>query len=243
MKRRELLRSGALVSASAFFPFSHVRSREAGNSSILITGAHPDDPESGCGGTAARLISEGHKLTILYFTKGEAGIPGKTHEEASAIREKEARAACKLLGAEPLFFGQVDGSTFINAGEYEKMKKMIGDLSPDIVFTQWPIDTHPDHRHLSLLVYGTWLSLNRRFSLYYYEVLTGEQTQTYSPTVFADITQFEPIKKKACFLHASQDPDDFYSFHSKMNAFRGFQCGTKYAEAFVRQAEDLKEFL
>ncbi len=242
MNRREILKSGVYVSASAFFPELKKNSSQEKPKTIIISGAHPDDPESGCGGTIARLVAEGHKVIILYFTKGEAGIKGKSHEEASSIREKEARKACEILKAEPVFYGQIDGSTFINPDEYTKMTKMISAFTPEIVFTQWPIDTHPDHRHLSLLVYGSWLNLNRSFSLYYYEVLTGMQTQTFSPVDFADITDYEELKKESCYAHASQDPDDFYSIHTRMNIFRGMQCGCKYAEAFVRQAGDIKMF-
>ena len=242
MKRRELLKSGMLASAGAFFPSIQNNNKEPGPRTFLVAGAHPDDPETGCGGTIARLVKEGNRVKILYFTKGEAGIPGKTHDQASAIREAEARQACKLLGAEPYFFGQIDGNTFINAGEYEKMKSTIASLNPDIVFTHWPVDTHPDHRHISLLVYGAWLSLDRKFPLYYFEVLTGEQTQTFSPTDFSDISVVEPQKREACYAHLSQDPDDFYKYHREMSLFRGWQCGHKHAEAFVRQSADVNRF-
>lgn len=233
MNRRDLLKAGTMASAGAFLPLAPAI-QEAKR--ILVAGAHPDDPESGCGGTAFNLVQQGHQLDILYFTKGEAGIPGKSHEEAASIREKESREACKILGAAPHFFGQIDGSSFVNTEEYDKMKTMIGDLKPDLVFAQWPVDTHRDHRHLSLLVYGAWLSLDRAFDLYYYEVETGHQTQTFSPTVFSDITESEPIKRKACYAHASQNPDDFYGDHLQMSSFRGLQCGVTHAEAFIHQA-------
>ena len=242
MKRRELLKSGFLASAGAIFPSAPYLKQENPPRTFLITGAHPDDPETGCGGTIARLIQEGNKVKILYFTRGEAGIPGKTHAEASAIREGEARKACQVLGAEPYFFGQVDGSTFINGDEYVKMTQMLASLKPDIVFTHWPVDTHPDHRHISLLVYNSWLSLDRKFPLYYYEVLTGEQTQTFSPTDFADISDVEPLKRQACYAHVSQNPDDFYPYHMQMSLLRGWQCGHKNAEAFVRQFSDVSIF-
>ena len=35
---------------------------------VLVTGAHPDDPESGCGGTIARYTDSGHTVTALYLT-------------------------------------------------------------------------------------------------------------------------------------------------------------------------------
>jgi LmbE family N-acetylglucosaminyl deacetylase len=81
---------------------------------IVCVGGHPDDPESGCGASLARFASSGHDVTIIYLTKGEAGISGKSHVEAAAIRSNEAVAACKILNAKPVFAGQIDGDTIMN---------------------------------------------------------------------------------------------------------------------------------
>ena len=66
-------------------------------------GGHPDDPESGCGGTMALASGAGHSVTTLYLTRGEAGIEGKSHTEAAAIRTKEAEQACAILKTKPVF--------------------------------------------------------------------------------------------------------------------------------------------
>src|SRR5215813_5007279 len=60
---------------------------------VVCVGGHPDDPESICGGTLAKFAAAGHDVTIIYLTTGEAGIEGKSHDEAAAIRRKEAIAA------------------------------------------------------------------------------------------------------------------------------------------------------
>ena len=36
----------------------------------LIIAAHPDDEVIGCGGTIAKLISEGQKIFILFMAEG-----------------------------------------------------------------------------------------------------------------------------------------------------------------------------
>lgn len=59
---------------------------------VLVVGGHPDDPESGCGGTIARYAEAGHAVTVLYLTRGEAGIDGKSHDEAARIRSRSASA-------------------------------------------------------------------------------------------------------------------------------------------------------
>src|SRR5271169_2342247 len=111
---------------------------------VVCVGGHPDDPESGCGGTLARYAALGHAVTVIYLTRGEAGIPGKSHDEAAAIRSAECEAACKILGAKPVFAGQIDGATVVDRNAAESLRKLIFDEDPDVLFTQWPIDTHLD---------------------------------------------------------------------------------------------------
>ena len=66
----------------------------AGKKKIVVVGGHPDDPESGCGGTVLLFVKAGHDVTFMYFTNGDAGIEGKSHEEAASIRRKECMEAC-----------------------------------------------------------------------------------------------------------------------------------------------------
>src|SRR5215468_8454912 len=70
---------------------------------IVCVGGHPDDPESGCGGSLAKFVLAGNTVTIIYLTTGEAGIEGRSHDEAAAIRKQEALNACKVLNANAVF--------------------------------------------------------------------------------------------------------------------------------------------
>jgi N-acetylglucosamine malate deacetylase 1 len=200
---------------------------------VIVAGGHPDDPESGAGGTMARYADLGHDVLALYLTRGEAGIEGKSHQEAAVIRTAECQKACEILKARPVFAGQVDGSTEISAARYDEFRRIIQAEQPDVVFTHWRIDSHRDHRAASLLAYDAWLSGGRKFSLYYFEVMTGEQTQGFLPNHYVDISVAEPRKRAACFAHKSQDPAGFYAVHDLMNRFRGMEGGVKFAEAFV----------
>ena len=205
---------------------------------ILVAGGHPDDPETGCGGTIAAYAALGHKVVSLYLTTGEGGIPGTGPDQAAAIRKKEAEKACEILGCRPVFAGQIDGDTLVNKMWYDKIRDILEKEKPDIVFTHWPIDTHRDHRAISLLIYDAWLRMEKGFELFYFEVLSGAQTQQFHPTHFVDISETEPIKEKACRAHASQVPDDFYPYHQDMSRFRGMESGYKHAEAFVRHVQN-----
>lgn len=201
---------------------------------VLVVGGHPDDPESGCGGTIARYVAAGHEVVVLYLTRGEAGIQGKTHDEAARIRTAEAERACAMLGATPRFFGQIDGDSHIDAAAYGAMYDLFMREHPDVVFTHWPVDTHRDHRAASLLAYDAWLRTGKTAALAYFEVLTGEQTQVFRPTDYVDITAVAQKKHDACFLHASQRPEEWYPMHEEMARFRGLEHRCAQAEAFAR---------
>src|SRR5690348_13173607 len=96
--RRQLLRgSSALVADALAAPAGAEEEPKATKLKVLVAGAHPDDPESGCGGAIARYVDRGHEVAILYLTRGEAGIKGKSNDEAATIRTAEAKKACAIL--------------------------------------------------------------------------------------------------------------------------------------------------
>jgi LmbE family N-acetylglucosaminyl deacetylase len=204
---------------------------------ILVTGAHPGDPEYGCGGTICHYTDLGHKVVVLYLTRGQAGSPDKSTAEASAIRTAEAKEACTILGARPVFLEQMDGTTVVNPAQSEAYLKVIQIERPDIVFTHWPIDNHPDHRVDSMPAYSAWVQTGKRFSLYYYEVSTGEDTFNFAPAQYMDTSAFEARKRSACFTHASQSPDKFYKIQERVAIFRGVESGCAQAEAFIRHGQ------
>ncbi len=207
------------------------------NLRIVCVGGHPDDPESGCGGTLARYAALGHTVTIIYLTRGEAGIAGKSHDEAAAIRSAESAAACKILGAKPVFAGQIDGATVVDAKAAESLARILSAERPNVVLTQWPIDTHLDHQAASTLTFRAWLTGGRSFDLYYYEVNLGSQTMNFHPTDYVDITAVREKKKAALFAHKSQNGEEIYRRHHEiMENFRGREAGVTAAEAFVRLA-------
>jgi len=201
---------------------------------IVCVGGHPDDPESGCGGALANFAALGHDVTIIYLTRGEAGIEGKSNEEAATIRTAEATAACKILNVKSVFAGQVDGDTIVNNDWVKKIQQLIAIETPNIVFTHWPIDSHKDHQAASLLTIQTWMRSEVRFELYFFEVCAGSQTMCFHPTDYIDISNTQQQKRKAVYCHTSQDPDSIYACgHASMEDFRGRELGVKAAEAFV----------
>jgi LmbE family N-acetylglucosaminyl deacetylase len=223
-----------IVNAAPKISKSDIGNPEDKKLHIVCLGGHPGDPEFGCGGTMAKYSDAGHQVTFLYLTRGEASDPNKTYAEMAELRTKEAETACKILNATPKFFGQVDGNTILDKEQNEKITKLILAEKPDIIFTQWPVDGHPDHQVTGLLALTAWVRSGRQFHLYFYEVNTGVETMAFTPTDHVDITAVRERKKAAMFAHKTQDPVKTYNDYFKpLEEFRGLEAGVKAAEAFI----------
>jgi N-acetylglucosamine malate deacetylase 1 len=202
---------------------------------VVVTGGHPGDPECGCGGLIARYADMGQEVTLLYLNRGELYCGERPTAECGALRTKEAERACEILKAHAVFAAQVDGEAVVDNAHYDEFQKLFDAQKADIVFVQWPIDSHRDHRALSSLVLDAWLRSGRTAALYYYEV--AEDTMTFSPTVYVDITAVEARKRAACFAHASQSPEKWYPLQEQIARFRGTESGFREAEGFTRHAQ------
>jgi LmbE family N-acetylglucosaminyl deacetylase len=200
-----------------------------------VAGGHPGDPECGCAGTIARYDELGHEVVLLYLNRGEGFCGGPGPGQCAAIRTAEARQACQILGARAAFAGQYDGRAVIDAAHYEAFARMLHAETPDMVFTQWPIDRHRDHRAVSTLTLDAWLKGGKSFALYYYEV--AEDTMMFRPADYVDISSVEPRRRRACYAHASQQPDKWYPKQVEITRARGVESGFPQAEAFLRHSE------
>jgi LmbE family N-acetylglucosaminyl deacetylase len=239
LSRREALglsaKLAALAAAARSLPGNVQGAEGTGRKlRILCIGGHPDDPESGCAGTLSRYAQEGHSVTVLYLTRGERGIAGKTLEEAAAIRTRECEAACRIMGATPKFFGQIDGATEVTKTHVEAMAKVLREENADVIFTHWPVDTHMDHQVASFLAIRAWMAAREKAHLYFFEVDTGAQTEGFRPDTWVDVTAVLEKKRGALFAHASQNPEGIWrDYHEVITKWRGREAGVTAAEAFA----------
>jgi LmbE family N-acetylglucosaminyl deacetylase len=233
MNRREMLKGAGGLAGAATLRVEEESAKAAEppprKLKIVVTGGHPGDPEYGCGGTVARLTAAGHEVVLLYLNDG-------AWETSAAVRTAEAKRACEILKARPVYANQTNGHAVVDGAHYDAFEKIIAAENPDAVFSQWLVDNHPDHRATANLTYESWNRLKRRFALYYYEVSDGEDTMQFpAPTHYVDITGVAEAKRAACYAHASQNPDFFYGLQDTVALFRGFAAGCKRAEAYVMQ--------
>lgn len=122
--------------------------------SLLAVLAHPDDEARIIGGTLAKYAAEGVCTSVLCATRGERGSRGEpalcTPEELPAVRERELRAACEVLGVRNLSLLDYRDGELARA----EPDKIIGEIlqafedwKPQIVITFGPEGRtgHPDH--------------------------------------------------------------------------------------------------
>ena len=208
---------------------------------IVVTGGHPGDPECGCAGTVARYADLGHDVVLLYLNRGEGYCGGTSLDRCAGIRTAEARNACRILKARAAFADQIDGRAIVDAPHYDAFTRLLAAEAPDVVFTQWPIDRHRDHRAVSLLTLDAWFAGGKKFALYYYEV--AEDTSMFAPVEYVDISAVEARRRAACYAHVSQQPEKWYPKQVEITRFRGSESGLREAEAFVRHPESRRALL
>lgn len=116
--------------------------------------AHPDDETFMIGGTAARLAGAGHRVGLVCATRGQAGSPGEpplaTRDELPALRERELREACALLGIAPVLLLDHEDRHLAEADPATMRAHLVRVLRterPAVVVTFDPagLNGHPDH--------------------------------------------------------------------------------------------------
>src|SRR3954467_7898418 len=83
--------AGLVAKARSLVAVTRAR-RAAGQDVVLAVGAHPDDVEIGIGGILLRHAAQGHRVTVLTLTGGEAG-------GLASDRAAESQRAAELMSA------------------------------------------------------------------------------------------------------------------------------------------------
>lgn len=198
---------------------------------VVVFGAHPDDPESGCGGLITLLTQAGHAVTVAYATCFRRGrlVGG---EPEAVVRRRECLAACEVMGATAKCFDYAHEDLTTDPAVVQAVSTWLDDVQAQIVVAHWPFDTHPNHHAASSLV---WQCYRRPhgWNLYLFEVETDIQSLGFVPQLYLDIGSVREAKRAALWCHSSQYPESIWEkYHDPMHRRRGAECGVKYAEAY-----------
>jgi len=200
----------------------------------VVVAPHPDDELIGCGGTIVKHSAAGHPIHVVMATSGErsASFVGSDSGSARAQREGEALAGLSEVGVE------ADRVTFLRLREGElegadmgPMARVLGALSPDLLYVPSPGDGHADHAATSRLVAACLTRLPTVRHVALYEVMTPVY-----PTVVVDIS--EQVGPKLAGLQRYESAlasVDFVHTSRGLAAYRSVHCmhGRGHAEAFT----------
>ena len=196
--------------------------------SILFLGAHADDIEIGCGGTAFKLMAEHPGLRVHWVVLGAAGR--RAEEAAQSARRILGGATTQNIivkGFRDSYFPYIGGQV------KEYMEELRNQFDPDLIFTHRRDDLHQDHRLVAEL---TWCAFRNHLILEY-EVpkYDGDMGQ---PNVYV------PLDAAQCQRKIDAIIQGFPTQHSKpwftddtywaLLRLRGVECHspTNFAEAF-----------
>lgn len=222
---------------------------------ILAFGAHPDDVELGCGGTIAKMISEGKTVAIVDLTRGELGTRG-TEE----TRKKEAEKAAEILKISARENLEMKDGFLQNSEDYQmRIVKMIRKYKPEIVFANAIDDRHPDHAKGAKLVSDACflsglVKIESEYEGEKQEVWRPKhifhfiQWKEIEPDFVIDISDFMDKKIESCLAYSSQfyDPNsqepvtpiatkDFLESLTYRAQNLGRLSGCEYAEGFTSE--------
>lgn len=174
-----------------------------GEKIVLAIGAHPDDVEFGCGGTLAKLRSEGSIISIATLSLGDAGGEPK-------IRKKEACLAAKYLDAN-LYLGSFADTKISNSKEtIEFLEDIIRQVQPTHVYTHSIHDNHQDHRSV---YQATVIACRQTPNIFTYQ--SPSSTTEFQPSIFININNF--IEEKLKILSAFQSQNNIRPYlHPEM---------------------------
>lgn len=204
-------------------------------SKILVLVAHPDDETFSCGGTIARHIDEGDKVSAWVLTNNyrSPDIYDDFKNAMDILGVKE----CRLFDLKDSYLETIP--VFELAQSIELNLKEEG--LPDIVYTHYEHDLSTDHRRTFEAVITVFRPVwNKPIDIYSFETPSASEwasgDKPFVPNVFYDIreTLKRKIKAAKCYPTEIREFPHSRSVESLEARARywGTWCGLRYAEPF-----------
>jgi LmbE family N-acetylglucosaminyl deacetylase len=195
---------------------------------ILILAPHTDDGELGCGGSIAKFVREGKKVTYVAFSTCAQSLP---KEHPSNALEEECRKATSALGVHETIFFDFEVRKLLDNRQaiLEELLKINHHFQPHLVLLPARHDVHQDHQS----VYAEGMRAFKNASILGYE-LPWNNTR-FQPNYFEQISEEDLSKKiKALKEYKTQVGRSYMNpeFIRSLAVVRGIQCNTILAEAF-----------
>ncbi len=209
---------------------------------ILVCGAHADDPEIAMGGTIAKYAQEGKRVITVIFSFGEKSSPWLREDILILDRKKEAKEIGAFLGStETIFLGLNDtkvSQEIMNPKIKEIVKKIIRMYHPAKIFTHSATDNHAfgDHQAVHKIVMHAVQEIDKeqKMNVYTYEVWNLLKED--HPLIYVDITKTFKKKIQAMQKFKSQKASIYTLIIPVFirAILAGFHNHCRFAERFYR---------
>jgi LmbE family N-acetylglucosaminyl deacetylase len=186
----------------------------------IAIGAHPDDIEFYMAGTLLLLGRAGYEIHYLTVANGNCGSTKMNGRATAAARNKEARAAAGILGAQFHAPMTRDLEIFYSLPLLRRLAAVIRSAKPSIVLTHSPQDYMEDHTNTSrLAVTAAFARGAPNFKTVPSRAAGSFDTAVYHamphglrdglrrrivPGAFVNTTDVQEIKRRALAAHKSQ---------------------------------------
>ena len=118
------------------------------NQNVLIVAAHSDDEVLGCGGTIAKHIEEGDRVTVMFMTDGVSSRSKRDRTTASS-RNNASNNAMVVLGVQDIRHSNFPDNKMDTVALLDVAKDIeivIASVKPNIIYTHFAHDLNIDHR-------------------------------------------------------------------------------------------------
>lgn len=196
----------------------------------LVLAPHTDDGEFGCGGTIAKLISEGCRVVYAAFSAAEQSV--LPHLPRDVLRTEVIAATAELgIAAQDCLVFDFEVRRFPEFRQkiLDQMIQLNEKYGPDMVFLPSVNDTHQDHHTIALEGFRAF----KRTTMLGYEVPWNNLD--FRTTCFVSFNEICLQKKLASIEKYESQKGRYYAnpeFFRSLSLTRGVQVGTRYAEAF-----------
>lgn len=217
------------------------------NKKVLVVVAHPDDEVLGCGGTIAKHIHNGDKVSVLILADGETSRLSTNVENRIVQRHKAAELATQALGVNDLFVCKyLDNSldTIPLLTLVKEIENVFSQFNPEIIYTHTSKDVNIDHRlvHDAVIAAARPQPSEGIKEIYFFEIPSSTEYRppaslnAFSPNLFVDIAKFLEIKALSLSHYQNElrefpHPRSIEAINS-LAKWRGASVGVFAAEAF-----------
>lgn len=217
---------------------------------VLVIAAHPDDEVLGCGGTAARLVSEGHDVHFMILGEGltsrnrdRAETDGKLLE----VLRQQAHAAAGKLGVKSVVLHKFPDNRLDSVPLLDVVKiveESVDRFRPRVIYTHHGGDLNVDHEaiHRAVLTATRPVANTPVFEIYTFEVPSSTEwafqrlNQPFRPNTFVEIAA--TLEKKIAAMQCYESEARRFPHPRSPEALRaiatrwGSVAGCAAAEAF-----------